>query len=190
MYAEMAQSFEEGDERALSFYFKTFYPALTMYAFKLTQDRGIAEEIAADAFIKTWKMHAKLNSYFGIKSYLYKVVFRDSLAVIAKNKKRKEQPKEGIEAIDHLTAMDKLIGTEVYRLIHSALKNLSPGNRKVMIMHYLDGKSTGEISRELQLHPSTIKTQKKQGLAALKKVILKPIGLLLYVFSKYFITFQ
>jgi RNA polymerase sigma factor (sigma-70 family) len=64
-----------------------------------------------------------------------------------------------------------LVQTEVYRQIHSALKEVAPATRRVLIMHYLDGKTTGQIARELQLHPSTIKTQKKQGLAALRKMI-------------------
>ena len=65
---EHSLDFNRGDEKALSFFYHEFYPALAHYSFQLTQSRPIAEEIASEAFVKTWRMHYKLNSYAGIKS--------------------------------------------------------------------------------------------------------------------------
>lgn len=170
-----AISFCEGDESAFSFFYHEFYAALAHYSFQLIQNRPIAEEIASEAFVKIWKMHYKLNSYKGIKAYLYKIVHRDSIAAILKEQKRTNRYKHIPQQINTDTPFDKLVRSEVYRLIHSALKHLPPASRKVVIMHYLESKTTGEISKELNLHPSTITTQKKQGLNALKKVFMKPL---------------
>ena len=71
------------------------------------------------------------------------------------------------------TPLDNLIRTETYRLIHSALKDLAPGNQKVIKMYFLEGKSSGEIARELKLSRSTVNTQKYLGLAALRKKLLQ-----------------
>jgi RNA polymerase sigma factor (sigma-70 family) len=172
---EMALSFQEGCEEALSFFYHEFYPALAHYSFRLTQSRPVAEDIASEAFVKVWRMHYKLNSYTGIKAYLYKIVHRDSIEAISNEQKRTKSYKQLSAPIDTETPFDNLVRSEVYRLIHAALKDLSPASRKVMIMHYLDGKTTGQISRELNLHPSTIKTQKMQGLKALRKVFIRPM---------------
>lgn len=181
--------FQKGNEKALSFFYHEFYPALTHYSFQLTQSRPVAEEIASEAFIKTWRMHYKLNSYAGIKAYLYKVVHRDSIEAISNEQKRDKSYRQLPVETETETPFDNIVRSEVYRLIHAALKDLSPASRKVMIMHYLDGKSTGEISRELNLHPSTIKTQKKQGLYALKKVFLRPMLWLFYFCFKIIFDF-
>lgn len=181
--------FQDGNEKALSFFYHEFYPALTHYSYQLTQSRPMAEEIASEAFVKVWRMHYKLNSYAGIKAYLYKIVHRDSIEAISNELKRAKSYKQLSTQIDTDSPFDNMVRSEVYRLIHTALKHLPPASRKVMIMHYLEGKTTGQISRELNLHPSTIKTQKKQGLNALKKVFIKPMLWFFYFCIKIFLGF-
>lgn len=178
--------FQNGDEKALSFFYHEFYPALVYYSFQIIQSRPIAEDIAAEAFVKTWRMHYKLNSYAGIKAYLYKIVHRDSIEAVSKEQQRTQSYQKTEQPVIADSPFDILVRTEVYRLVHAALKDLPPASRKVIIMHYIDGKTTGQISKELNLHPSTIKTQKKQGLTALKKVFIKPLLLLFYLCVKFF----
>ena len=186
---EHALGFNRGNEKALSFFYHEFYPALAHYSFQLTQSRPLAEEIASEAFVKAWRMHYKLNSYAGIKAYLYKIVHRDSIETISNERRRAKSYRQLPPEIDTETPFDNMVRSEVYRLIHAALKDLSPASRKVMIMHYIDGKTTAQISRELNLHPSTIKTQKKMGLSALKKVFIKPMLWVFYFCIKIFLGF-
>jgi len=176
---EYAHAFQQGDEQALAFFYHEFHPVLSLHAHRLVEDRSIAEEIAAEALVKTWKMHWKLDSYGAIQAYLYKVVHRDSLAYIRKEKKRTamhQQSRPSQTVLD--TPFDHLVRSEVYRIIHTALKDLSPGNRKVITMHFLEGKTTGQIARELNVHPHTVQTQKARGLKALRKIIQHPLIML------------
>lgn len=180
---EQSIAFQLGDEAALSFFYREFHPALSLYAFRWLENRCIAEEIASDAFVKIWKMHWKLSDYFAIRSYLYQTVRRDCQRTLKKERKIAEIHKDASRQPRSTdTPFDTLVKAEVYRTIHSALKDLSPGTRKVLAMHYLEGKTTGEIARELQLSPSTIKTQKTKGLQALRKIIIRPMLILSYFF--------
>lgn len=185
---EYAAAFQQGDEQALAFIYREFHPALSLYAHRWVEDRSIAEEIASEALVKTWKMHWKLNSYSGIRAYLYKTVRRDSQRALKKERKISEihravnNPTQTEE-----TAFDHLVRTEVYRFIHSALKDLSPGSRRVLIMHYLEGKTTSEIATELHLSDSTVRTQKTRGLETLRKKLLRPLLLVFYLFMKIFL---
>lgn len=181
--------FNRGYEKSLFFFYHEFYPALANYSFHLIKSRSIAEEIASEAFVKAWRMHYKLNSYAGIKSYLYKIVHRDSVEAILSEQKRAKIYKDFQPQTSTESPFDNMVRSEVYRNIQAALKHLSPGARRVIIMHYFEGKNTGQISRELKLHPSTIKTQKMQGLKALKKVFIKPMFWLLYFCTKIFLGF-
>lgn len=181
--------FQIGNEKALSFFYHEFYPALAHYSFQLTQSRPVAEEIASEAFVKAWRMHYKLNSYAGIKAYLYKIVHRDSVEAISSEQRRAKSYRLLSPQIDTESPFDNMVRSEVYRLIHAALKDLSPASRRVVIMHYLEGMTTGQIATELNLHPSTIKTQKMQGLKALKKVFIKPMVWLFYFCIKIFLGF-
>lgn len=182
---EYALLFRQGNEEALAFFYREFHPTLSLYAHRLVQDRSIAEEIASGALVKTWQQHRKLDCYESIRAYLYKIVQRDSLAYIRKEKKiaMRHQQAQGKPIVDD-TPFELLLRSEVYRLIHSALRQLSPANRKVIVMHFLEGKTTGQIARELRLHPSTVKTQKNRGLQALRKLLPRPIILLFYLLVK------
>lgn len=133
-------------------------------------------------------MHHKLDSYGAIRAYLYKTVRNASLDSLEQEQKKAKlyqmaQPGK----TTHDTPFDQLVRSETYRIIHTALKQLSPANRKVIIMHYLEGKTTGQIATELNLHPSTVKTQKLKGLQALRKKLLRPLLTLLYPFVKIFL---
>lgn len=188
---EYAHAFQQGDEQALAYFYHEFHSALALYANRWVQDRSIAEEIASEALVKTWKMHWKLDSYGAIRAYLYKIVQRDSLAYIRKEKKRtamhqQSQPSQSISD----TPFDHVVRSEVYRIIHTALKDLSPANRKVIVMHYLEGKTTGQIARELKLHRSTVNTQKTKGLEVLRKRLLRPMLILFYLIVKIFFPFS
>lgn len=173
--------FQDGNEKGLAFFYQEFYPALVYYSFQIVQSRPIAEEIASEAFVKTWRMHYKLDSYAGIKAYLYKIVHRDSIEAISKEQKRMRSYKSMQPAANTDSPFDNLVRSEVYRIIHTALKDLPPASRKVVIMHYLEGKTTGQIAKELNLHTSTIKTQKMQGLKALRKIFVRPLLWLFYI---------
>lgn len=183
-----ASLFQQGDEQALAFFYREFHPALALFALRWVQSCSIAEEIASDAFVKTWRMHWKLSSYSAIRAYLYKTVRRDSQLALKRDKRRAEvnlQSQAPIVTND--TPFDQVVRHEVYRLVHAALKDLSPANRKVITMHFIDGKTTGEIAKELQLSSSTIRNQKMGALIALRKKLARPMFILFYHIVKIFL---
>lgn len=167
---EYSLLFQQGDEQGLAFFYLEFHAALSLYAYRFVQNRAIAEEIASDAFLKTWKKNYKLDSYNGIRAYLYKIVYRDAMHTLRKEQKRNivEQAATPPE-VNNNTPYHQVIRSETYRMLHSALKKLAPGSKKVLTMYYLEGKSSVEIAAELNLSPGTIRNQKKQGLITLRK---------------------
>lgn len=187
---QYASLFQQGDELALSYFYNEFLPALFLYANKWIEDFSIAEEIASGAFLKAWKMHKKLDSYNAIRAYLYKIVYNDSMDYLRKKKNfSRVEDAATIPDVSFNSPDENLIRAETYRLVHAALKELSPGSQQIISMYYIDGKTTGEIARELNLHPSTVKTQKQRGLDFLRKKILRPIIFTGYFTANYFLQF-
>lgn len=137
-----AVRFQQGDESALAFFFREFHPALSLYACRWVENRSIAEEIAADAFIKTWKLCWKLDSYAAIRAYLYKTVRRDCIHSIKKEKRRAAFHKANPAlTVSEESPYNDTVRGEVHRLVYSALRDLSPSNRKILVMHFLEGKN-------------------------------------------------
>ena len=178
-------TFSKGDEQALAHYFRELHPALTLYANQWVKDYPLAQEIASEAFVKTWQKHYKFNSYEGIKAYLYTIVRRDSHKTA---KKLRQADTLSSDATDYETPFSFLVRAETYRLLYDALRKLSPGNKRVITMYYLEGKTTGEIARELNLHPHTVQTQKLRGIKALQKLLRLSIFIFLCLLEKIFFT--
>ena len=181
-----ANLFQQGDESALKFFYMEFHPALSLYANNWMKDKFISEEIASEAFVKTWRMHWKLTGYHEILGYLYKTVRRDCQHALKKKQRRFEVYKDVADVSISTDAADKhfdnLLKAEVYRLLHSVLKELPPGRAKVLRMHFLEGRSIAQIARELNRSPSTIKTAKTKGLEDLRKKFPKHYYLVFMLF--------
>jgi RNA polymerase sigma factor (sigma-70 family) len=170
---EYALLFQQGEEKALEWFYLEFHPVLLLYANNILKDLPIAEEVTSDAFIKTWKHHAKLDSFGAIRAYLYKVTHNGALQAKQKMERRNFIEKNAaISETDNYTPFEHTVRAETYHLVHAALKELAPGNQRVIKMYYLDGKSSGDIARELKLSANTVKSHKKQGLAAFRKKLI------------------
>ena len=64
-----------------------------------------------------------------------------------------------------------MIELEFYREIFATLKSLPPNCRKIFEMIYLHGKSYEQISQELNLTESTVRSQKARALMLIRQRI-------------------
>ena len=180
---ERSIAFQNGEEKALSYFFRELHPALTHYANQWVNNLPLAQEIASDAFVKTWKKRGRLNTSTGIRSYLYTIVRRDSQKIASRQRNRQEVCMQTPpEAVHTETPFHYLVRSETCRLLYAAMQTLSPGNQRVIAMHFFEGKSTGEIARELNLHRHTVQTQKSRGIKALQKILQLPFLLFVFLF--------
>jgi RNA polymerase sigma-70 factor, ECF subfamily len=171
----MALWFARGDRRALEHFYHLLYPGICLYAFHFVQDRSKAEEIASDSFIKSWKQNSKLADPLSIRAYLYAVARHESLRMLKKDKRRTLDPQRLPSVSPEEDGYNKLVSAELTRLLHAALKEISPGSGRILKLHYLEGKTLTEIAAELHISTSTVKTQKQRGLKALHKKLLRPL---------------
>lgn len=184
---QQAIAFQQGEEKALEYFFNKFHSALTLYAFQWVKDHQCAEGIVSEAFVKTWQKHHKLAATVAIRAYLYTIVRRDSVRAAARMQ-RERTASISSELISPDTPFQHLVRTETYRLVHAALGKLSPGNRQVIAMHYLEGKSMTQIARQLNLSLQSVHTHKTRGIKALFKIFHPVFIGLAYFFEKYFYT--
>lgn len=164
--------FHNGEEKGFSWFFRELYPALSFYAFKITGDKEVSEEIASTAFIKIWQRHERFSDALSIRKYLYRIVRNDALKHLRKEKQSTAFNKEVIYlfANEHeKNCFNSLVTAELSRELLSAINTLPLECSKVFRLMYIEGKSIKETAEILQLSPSTIKTQKKRGIEALRK---------------------
>lgn len=172
---EYALLFQQGEEISFTFFFRQLYPSLTLYCFKITGDKDASEEIASTAFIKIWEKHEKFSDADSIKAYLYRIVRNDALKYLRKEKQQLAANKEVIYLYGNQSEKDcftSLATAEITRELLNAINSLPEECSKVFRLMYIEGKSIKETAESLQVSASTVKTQKKRGLEALRKRIV------------------
>jgi RNA polymerase sigma-70 factor (family 1) len=168
---EMMRGFRLGEEQSFSEVFKTLFPTLTYYAFRIINDQMAAEDIAEEAFIKVWDKRDSFYQFSVLKSYLYTVVRNSSFKWLKKNKKVQLTD---IEETMQFSSPDKnrmesIIEVELFHEIHVFLERLPTQSKKIIKMIFLEGKKVREVADEMGLALSTVKNQKTNALNKLKK---------------------
>lgn len=187
---ECALAFQRGEEKGFDFFFRELFPSLCFFANRLLNNRCEAEDISSSAFIKIWKRHSQFNDAKNIRSYLYQIVRNDCLKFLQQKERRLKVQKE-IEYLSLVESKDNgepdIIRAEFFSALYKALNSLPTECRRVFKMLYLDGKKVSEIAEELNISPSTVKSQKARGLALIrKKIISHSFFFFLLLFSIFF----
>ena len=185
---EYALAFQQGKDKGFDFFFRELFPSLCFFANHILDNRCEAEDIASSAFIKIWKRHSQFNDAKNIRSYLYQIVRNDCFSFL-QQKNRSAKVQKEIEYHTVVNFKDNyeadIIRPEFYAELYLAINSLPKECRKVFTMLYVYGKTVKEISKELNLSPSTIKTQKSRGLIILRKKII-PLSTVLFLLPLFY----
>ncbi|HEX2845563.1 MAG TPA: sigma-70 family RNA polymerase sigma factor [Chitinophagaceae bacterium] len=168
-----APAFQQGDMEGIKILFTTWYTPLCAYIDSLIQHKAVSEEIASEAFVKTWHHRQQLSSVNAIRAYLFTIAKRDAFRW-----QQWQQKNRAISLPDQLPAIQEpdhhscMVRIETLRLLHKAIRELPPRCRQVFQLLYVQGKKTAEVAKELAISPYTVRAQKARGLNLLRPRLL------------------
>jgi RNA polymerase sigma-70 factor (ECF subfamily) len=124
------------------------------------KSRDNAYDITQNVFIKVYQ---NLNTFRGdsaFKTWLYKIVYYESLNWIRKNKRRENHAdiadvEFSIQSGD--TADDLVLRSERYRLLNKCMEQLNKKYKTVVYLKYFEGLSLKEIADIVNTTEGTIK---------------------------------
>lgn len=191
---ELEQNFEIRTGVNFEKFYKNYKPKLMWYITKYTRDPEIAEDYVEDAFIqallniRTYKRPeeggAQVNTWiYKIAENIVKKAHKDSER-LPTNSLDKEMA-ENFKLTNLIPYDDGRNVAEEYNIfvkkaniIKETIHNLPEKDskyKKVLIMRELEGMAYKEISEELNINLSTIKSQIKKGRNIIKKKVMKKI---------------
>ena len=160
----------ELDEPALNTIFETYYPLLYRYIYHHVRHQTAAEDLTAEVFSR---MLEQLSQGDGprqyLKAWLYRVAHNLVIDHTRRQVHRDHDPlDEGIVSTGHDVEM------EVHNAIlqwqaAAALQKLTPMQRAVIILKYLEGYSNAEIAPILELSVGAVKALQHRGLASMRR---------------------
>lgn len=189
---ELEKQFEERTGINFENFYKNYKPKLMWYISRYTKDPEIAEDHVEDAFIQallnisTYKRPdeggAQVNTWiYKIAENIVKKAHKDSER-LPTNSLDKEMA-ENFNLSNLIPYDDGKRNNDEYNIyvkkanvIKDTIYNLSEKDskyKKVLIMREIEGMAYKEISEELQINLSTIKSQIKKGRTIIKKKVLK-----------------
>lgn len=161
------------DEQALAEIYDTLSPAIYAYAMRLLGDADLAEECIADTFSRFLNaLHAGGGPQNYLKAYLYRVAH--NWITDRYRHARPETPLEqeyelpaGEEVEPHNTVADELERQE----LRHALALLTPEQRQVITLKYMENLDNAEIAQALQKPVGAVKSLQHRALATLRRIL-------------------
>ena len=190
---ELEKQFEERTGINFENFYKNYKPKLMWYISRYTKDPEIAEDHVEDAFIQallnisTYKRPdeggAQVNTWiYKIAENIVKKAHKDSERLPTNSLDKEMAENFNLSNLIPYDDDGKRNNDEynIYvkkaNVIKDTIYNLSEKDskyKKVLIMREIEGMAYKEISEELQINLSTIKSQIKKGRTIIKKKVLK-----------------
>jgi RNA polymerase sigma-70 factor (ECF subfamily) len=153
--------------------FQVNYQPLCAAAYRIVQDKDIAEDIVQDVFIKVWQKRESLDISISVKAYLFKSTINQSLNHIKKVSNMNEREAQYTsEYNDDVNSTEQIIALkETRQRIDAAIKALPQACRTVFILSRYEHLSYKEIASELDISIKTVENQMVKALKYLRKCL-------------------
>lgn len=163
----LVQAAQNGDKAAFSRLVDTYHEKIHRLVFFRTRSGSDAEDITQEVFFKAYRSLRKLDDPKKFQSWLY---------AIALNKVRDHHRRCKIRALfffstneseagelDHpdvnsVDAADKVAGRQFWEYVEQLSKTLTPAEREVFYLRFLDQLELKEIAAVLEKSEGTVKT--------------------------------
>jgi len=151
--------------------------AMFRVAWRLTADKGLAEDVVQEAFIKAWNKLGDFRMQSSFRSWLHRITVNCAMDSLRKRSRRNqfevEEPEW--EAAGPRSTLDSTGDQiDIRRQTEAAMMNLSDVERSALLLRHFEGHSIKEISQILEI---TTGACKQTIFRAVKKmrVALRPL---------------
>jgi len=152
---------EAAGEDCFEAVFQEHYPRIVGMLARLTNDRGQAEEIAADVFCKLSRRPALFRRGQALTPWIYRVATNAGLDAWRANvrRRRREQSAhaENLRLVTREGALEDLLREERRRRVRDVLALLKPREAQLLLLR-ASGLAYRELSEATGIHPNSVGT--------------------------------
>ena len=162
------------DMDALAAIYDTYSPLLYRYAMRLLGDQTVAEECVAETFARFLQA---LRNGGGPETHLKAYLYRVAHNWITDYYRRQPPPEANVDDMAHaLSSEDEALSTQVaqqeeQRRVQAALRLLTPEQRQVIVLRFLEAWSLKEVAEAMQKPVGAVKALQHRALAALRRIL-------------------
>jgi RNA polymerase sigma-70 factor (sigma-E family) len=161
MAAEPRSELVPSDAAAL---FRGEYGRLVRLAVLLVGDRGAAEEVVQDAFVKLHSRWRTIREPEKAAAWLRSAVLNGARS----QRRRTLRPVRAPRSTDAPAAEHGALAADLHRRAIAALRQLPDRQRAVLVLKFYEGLSEAEIAEALGISTGSVKTHVHRGVGALR----------------------
>jgi RNA polymerase sigma-70 factor (ECF subfamily) len=172
---ELIQGIRNGEQTPLRILYDRYGGLVYTIALRILKGTEEAEDLTQEIFLTFWKdgkfdpKRASLSTYLGLLTRSRALNKLKQRASHWRSLNRLQQIES--QDIKTLTLLELASLDEQYQQVREALNQLSERQRQVLTLNYYEGLSHSEISQRLSLPLGTVKTNARQGLLKLRKIL-------------------
>jgi RNA polymerase sigma-70 factor (ECF subfamily) len=164
------KALREGRRAAYEDVIETHYASIYRLLLFLTQDVSRAEDMTQEVFASAWGAIHDFRGDATIKTWLRRIAY--NLFVDAQRRRKRDESLAGKlrEGDPGMAAdpMSRIMTDEHVVRMYRAMDDLDAGERAVLLLHYMDGLSYGEMAQVLRQPAGTLKWTTHRALEKLR----------------------
>jgi len=175
---QLIQGILSKDKSAFDTLFKSYYGKLVFIANSILYDKQLSEEAVQDVFVKLWKTAPNLTFETSLGAYLTKMTHNRCIDYLRANERRiktvsieDREIQAKLHELGNLSFEDELFSDSLEIALKQTMERLPPQCKQIFILNRFDGYSPKEISEQLQISVSTVKTQITRALQKLRDAL-------------------
>ncbi len=128
-----------------------------------------AEEVAQEVFVRVFRGLANFRGESALSTWIYRLTVNASLSHLAKRGRRREVGDDGLTEVPAPPEVER--DSALATRIETALGQLPPGYRAILVLHDVEGLSHEECSAILQCRVGTCKSQLHKARAKMRELL-------------------
>jgi RNA polymerase sigma-70 factor (family 1) len=179
----LLKSLKKGEPLAYSFLVDTYHHKFCVYAYSLTNNHTLSEDIVQNVFIKIWTMRHELKDDLNLKNYLYKSIHNEFINQFRKQKKVLTLEKKHIEALSFI--LDEEGEEELEQLINLVkieIDNLPTKCKQTFSLSKHEGLTNAEIADYLNISTKSVEGHITKAFSLLRRTLGNKLNHILFLF--------
>lgn len=149
----------EGDERAITSLLEHFQPGIRLLVGRLTAWSPDVDDLTQEIFLKAWQKAGQFNRQISLQNWLYTIAVnqcRNHRRSLHRWWKMLEGLFEHKSSEQTHLALSPLDQSEAWSELQQALLQLSTTDRELLVLSYMEEKTTAEIIQILSISESNL----------------------------------
>lgn len=176
----LINALKQGEPKAYAFLVDFYHHKLCTYAFSLTNDEALAEDVVQNVFVKVWRNRTNLKPNFSLKNYLFRSVYNEFIDQYRKRKPVISLEKKHIDAISSIVEKEDEKSLErLITVVKQEIDKLPPKCKQTFLLSKQEGLTNVEIADYLNISIKSVEAHITKAFSILRKKVGEKVNLVL-----------